>query len=268
LLWPGVIPSVFDVRGGPIPGLRPALPAHRTGGPGFQELLRDARAAVPAAAVPRPSLLPAPRALAAEPVRRTPSLPAPPASLASRGRAAIRLDADAKQALAATIRRSATSAGVEPALSVAVARAESSLDPGARSPDGKSVGTFQVTATTAAEMRRRIAAGRVPRPAGGDDVALGVGYLRYLDDLFARRAVLARGLATTPVADGDERRRFAVAAYNAGEGRVARAQAAAAAAGGDPTRFDDVRRYLPGGTRTYVDRVLAFRTEEAAAAVG
>jgi len=71
------------------------------------------------------------------------------------------------------------------------------------------------------------------------------------------------------VRDGSERRLFAVAAYNAGEGRVARAQARAAAAGGDPTRFTDVRRFLPGTTQGYVDRVVAYaRAETAATAVG
>src|SRR5439155_4683 len=84
-----------------------------------------------------------------------------------------------------------------------------------------------------------------------------------------RRSTLAPGLATVPVRDGSERRLFAVAAYNAGEGRVARAQARAAAAGGDPTRFTDVRRFLPGTTQGYVDRVVAYaRAETAATAVG
>jgi soluble lytic murein transglycosylase-like protein len=170
--------------------------------------------------------------------------------------------AHAKHALAASIRHAATHAGVEPALSVAVARAESSLNPAARSPDGRSVGTFQVLASTQAEMRRKIAAGVVARPPGSDDVALGVGYLRYLHDLFGRDAQLGHGLRTVAVADSAERRQFAVAAYNAGEGSVARAQARTAAAGGDPTRFADVRSYLPGITQGYVQRVVAYAREE------
>jgi len=130
------------------------------------------------------------------------------------------------------------------------------------SPDGASVGAFQVTWDTKAEMRRKFAAGAVDRPPGTDDVAMGVGYLRYLDDLFGRDADLGRGRQVTPVAAGDERRLFAVAAYNAGEGRVAAAQARAAAAGGDPTRFADVRRYLPPTTQAYVGRVDRFQREE------
>ena len=43
-----------------------------------------------------------------------------------------------------------------------------------------------MTHATAAEMRRKIAAGTIARPAGTDDVALGVGYLRYLHGVFAR----------------------------------------------------------------------------------
>jgi membrane-bound lytic murein transglycosylase MltF len=170
--------------------------------------------------------------------------------------------AEEKTVLRAAIHRASVSAGVEPALSVAVARAESNLNPRARSPDGLSVGTFQVTYTTAAEMRRKIAAGTVDRPPGTDDVALGVGYLRYLHDLFGRAAKLGGGLETVPIDDTDERRRFAVAAFNAGEGSVARAQARAAALGGDPTRFADVRPFLPRITRGYVERVAVYTREE------
>jgi membrane-bound lytic murein transglycosylase MltF len=169
----------------------------------------------------------------------------------------------AREALAAAIRHAAAGAGIAPELSVAIARAESNLDPRARSSDGLSVGTFQMTKVTTAEMRRKIAAGRVERPAGPDDVALGVGYLRYLHDLFARDAKLAPGLSTVPVTPAGERRLFAIAAFNAGEGRVAGAQAKAAATGGDPTRFADVRPFLPRITRTYVDRVVGYAAEEA-----
>ena len=220
-------PTVHDVRGAPVPGLSGVLPRPVAGRVQFRDVLERA--------------LPQPRAA---------RMPAP----------------DSKQALAATIRHAAGTAGVEPGLSVAVARAESALDPRARSSDGLSIGTFQMTRATAAEMRRKIAARTVARPSGPDDVALGVGYLRYLQDLFGRSARLAPGLATVPVRDAGERRLFAVASFNAGEGRVARAQALAAAAGGDPTRFADVRRFLPKITRDYVARVVAYAAERAPSA--
>jgi soluble lytic murein transglycosylase-like protein len=191
----------------------------------------------------------------------------PPAARSDRVSAAERPAPHAKHALAAAIRRAADRAGVEPALSVAVARAESNLDPKAKSSDGLSVGTFQVTRYTAAEMKRKIAAGTVERPPGTDDVALGVGYLRYLHDLFGRNARLARGLETVPIEDTGERRLFAVAAYNAGEGRVAQAQAKAAASGQDPTVFANVRSFLPPITQGYVQRVVGYAREEADATV-
>jgi len=98
--------------------------------------------------------------------------------------------------------------------------------------------------------------------AGSDDVALGVGYLRYLHDLFGRDARHGRGLHTIAVGDESERQRFAVAAFNAGEGTVARAQARAAAGGADPTRFADVRRFLPSTTQGYVERVVGYARED------
>jgi soluble lytic murein transglycosylase-like protein len=210
---------------------------------------------IPRAPVARPSLR-----------RRVPGAQAPLGPGAARptvSRAAAAPSAPAKQALAAAIRASAAAAGVEPALSVAVARAESSLDPQARSPDGLSVGTFQVTHATKAEMHRKIARGTVERPPGNDDIALGIGYLRYLHDLFGREARLGHDLETVAISDAGERRLFAVAAFNAGEGRVAQAQAKAAARGGDSTRFADVRPFLPPITQGYVARVAAYAAADA-----
>jgi soluble lytic murein transglycosylase-like protein len=170
-----------------------------------------------------------------------------------------------RAALRGAIHRAAAHAGVEPALSVAIARAESSLDPRAVSPDGVSVGTFQVTHTTKAEMRRKFAAGIVDRPPGNDDVALGVAYLDYLDRVFRKDTGLTKRLSTDGIADPHERRRFVTAAFNAGEGRVAGAQARARQLGLDPTEFANVRRFLPSITQGYVDRVQRYRGEESAA---
>jgi soluble lytic murein transglycosylase-like protein len=210
-------------------------------------------------------LTPAAGAAAASPVRfaERAVLPRPvgavsPAASAAAVQKVPGLRGVERTRLAEAIRASAGQAGVDPSLSVAVARAESNLDPRARSSDGLSIGTFQVTHYTKAEMKRKIANGIVDRPPGTDDVALGVGYLRYLHDLFDRDAPLTRGLRTVRVEDPEERRRFAVAAFNAGEGRVAQAQARVAAAGGDPTDYGAVRPFLPRITRGYVERVIGW----------
>lgn len=163
-----------------------------------------------------------------------------------------------QRALAEAITRASGHVGIEPSLSLAVAVAESSLNPSARSADGLSSGTFQVTAPTAADVRRRFATRELERPPGGDDIALGVAHLRWLDDLFARDATLGGALRTVPVDDPAERARFAVAAYNAGEGRVARAQQQAAQQRRDPTRYESIRPYLPAITQRYVDRVMRY----------
>lgn len=236
--------TIHDVRGTPLPGPHALARTARGRGAPFEAALRQLAPAAPSAEATRTAALGRPAATVAA---------TPPAST----RAAVAVPrAQAKERLVAAIRNASAHAGVDPVLSVAVARAESNLDPTARSGDGLSVGTFQVTHYTRAEMHRKIAAGIVERPPGTDDVALGVGYLRYLDDIFARDARLTATLRTARVADPEARRRFVVAAFNAGEGRVAQAQARVAAAGGDPTDFAALRPHLPRITRAYVDRVL------------
>jgi soluble lytic murein transglycosylase-like protein len=163
-----------------------------------------------------------------------------------------------QRALADAITRASDQLGVSSDVSLAVAVAESSLDPTARSSDGLSSGTFQVTGPTAADIRRRFREGELVRPQGSDDVALGVAHLGWLHDIFGRDTTLAGRLRTTPVHDAGERTRFAVAAYNAGEGRVARAQERAVAQRRDPTRYENVRAYLPAITQRYVDRVMRY----------
>jgi hypothetical protein len=168
------------------------------------------------------------------------------------------------EALMARIHTAACRFGVDPAIGEGVAWTESRFDEAARSPDGLSYGAFQLTASTAAQMRSRLVAARSGLPLH-DEVTLGIGYLRYLSRVFARPTVLDdTGLRATPIADPVERWRFAIAAYNAGEGRVADAQRRAAALGRNPTRFEDVRPLLPPITRRYVDKVIAFGAGQSA----
>lgn len=269
-----MIPRVHEALGVPLPGTNGVLPTSPVGRD-FRRLLdslltpRTERPAVETARLTVPGE-PTPEPAGPTPSRGgAPRTGMPPrAGRAMPSRVAIsRRQASAppmtgKQELSAQIRRAAADLGVEPALSVAVARAESSLNPAARSPDGSSVGTFQVLPSTAAEMRRKFKSGVVARPQGSDDVALGVGYLRYLHDLFGKGAQLGHGRKALAVPDPAERQLFAVAAFNAGEGRVAEAQARAQRSGGDPTRFADIQQFLPSITRGYVARVAGYAIEE------
>src|SRR5256885_438736 len=69
-----------------------------------------------------------------------------------------------------------------------------------------------------------------------------------------RRLPLAPGAPHAASPPAGSRPALVAAIRRAGGGRVARARARAAAGGGDPTRFTDVRRFLPGTTQGYVDR--------------
>ncbi len=172
-----------------------------------------------------------------------------------------------RAALLGRIREAACRFGVDPAIGQGVAWTESRFDSSARSPDGLSSGAFQLTAVTAAQMRSRLRTANAGLPLH-DEVTLALGYLRYLAELFEKRTVLYRdGLTTVAVRDPVECWRFAIAAYNAGEGRVAAAQHRAASLGRNPTRFDDVRSLLPPITRRYVDNVISFGVSQGAAQV-
>ena len=250
-----MIPSALEFRGAPVPGLPPGgHQAIRQFLP-FSQHLQQIQATKPAApsriyhqpfvAPPRQGSVPPPAAHAKAASARRPTTPQ-------------------KRALAGQIHTASHQAGVDPNVAVAVARAESSLNPRAVSPDGISVGAFQVTWDTKAEMRRKFAAGAVDRPAGTDDVAMGVAYLRFLNDMFSRSTSLGRGRTIVPIANPAERQRFVTAAYNAGEGAVARAQRRVSAHGGNPTDYEQIRPYLPSITQAYVDRVGRFATQERA----
>lgn len=154
--------------------------------------------------------------------------------------------------------------GVDPALSMAVVSAESSFNPTAVSSDGfESKGLFQLLDSTGKTLLER-----ADEPTEGYDpfdpdknVDLGVGYLRYLHDVFNKPTPLGRNLTTVPAASSAQLEKFAVAAFNAGEGRVAYAQSQAQRRGKDPSNFENVNPYLPEITRNYVQKVLFERDQ-------
>ena len=61
-------------------------------------------------------------------------------------------------------------------------------------------------------------------------------YLKDLDTWFGKRTTLAEGLHTIPVKSVSERKKFILGAFNAGEGRIAKAQRLAEKAGRNLSR--------------------------------
>ena len=150
---------------------------------------------------------------------------------------------------------------VDPALSLAVASAESSFNPNAVSSDGfYTKGLFQLLDSTGKDMASRLDVKAAYNPFNpSQNAELGVGYLRYLHDIFSEETELPNKMRTLPAANSSSLEKLAVAAFNAGEGRVASAQTRAKAAGKNPGMYEDIRPYLPDTTQQYVDKVMASR---------
>lgn len=162
--------------------------------------------------------------------------------------------------------------GVDPAISLAVARAESGvsaatdkevvLNPRAVSPDGSSSGLFQLTRATGKEQLQELAPRQTYNPFNASqNIRLGVSYLKDLSRMFSTDTTLRKGLSTTAGANAQEVQRLSIAAYNAGPGRVARAQALVRAQGGNPARYQDIAPHLPRETQVYVRRVEQYAAE-------
>ena len=100
------------------------------------------------------------------------------------------------------------------------------------------------------------------------NVDLGVKYLRQLHDMFGAATKITSELSTVPAANSSSLEKLAVAAYNAGQGRVAAAQQRAERAGKDPAEYGSVEPYLPQTTQEYVKRVMQKREHYEARFVG
>jgi len=153
----------------------------------------------------------------------------------------------------------AQQAGLDPALTQAVVSAESSFNVRAVSNDGHaSKGLFQLLDSTGHHLMSKAEEGSASYDPFNPDlnIKLGTNYLRYLHDIFKTPTELPNNLKTRAAADSVSLERFAVAAFNAGEGRVASAQSRSELLGKDPAYYDQVAPLLPRSTREYVKKVL------------
>lgn len=153
--------------------------------------------------------------------------------------------------------------GIDPALSMAVIAAESSFDHRAVSSDGhESKGLMQLLDTTGRELLRNAGLEKQYDPFNPElNVDLGVSYLRRLHDSFGAETKLRNERTTAAAANYASLEKLAVAAFNAGEGRVAAAQERAAKAGLNPGEYSQVESYLPDSTQQYVSRVMRLKGE-------
>lgn len=156
--------------------------------------------------------------------------------------------------------------GVDPVLGMAVVARESSFNPAAVSSDGHaSKGLFQLLDRTGREQLNRLGLESEYKPFDPEqNVYLGVGYLKHLHDIFSTATELPNKTKTVVAANNSSLEKLAVAAFNAGEGRVASAQQRALQAGKDPSQYDHIENYLPESTQQYVSRVLEAKAQFAA----
>ena len=123
----------------------------------------------------------------------------------------------------------AADCGLPPLLQIAQCRQESGFDPGSVSSTGAR-GLMQIEPATAGPAYTKA---QLLDPA--TSIALGARILRDCYDVFQRES-------------GEERWKFALAAYNGGAGYVIEAQRLCAAAQGDPSQWGQVAPYLSGAT--------------------
>ncbi len=127
------------------------------------------------------------------------------------------------------IKRYASHYGLDWRLVLATMKQESQFTPGARSRRG-AAGLMQIMPTTGEELAKELEVGDISNPR--DNIRGGVLYLRRLYDLF-------------PGAAEADRMKLALAAYNAGIGRIYDAQELAAYLHMDPLAWESIRDVLP-----------------------
>jgi len=106
-------------------------------------------------------------------------------------------------------------------------------------------GYFQIQKATAEKYSKlKITKANDPRFDIDNSSIYAALYLVDLNKSFSRNTILTDSISTIAVSDIRERKLFGIAAYNAGEGTIARAQAATQKDGEDPTKWNVVKNYL------------------------
>lgn len=148
-------------------------------------------------------------------------------------------------------------------LALAVVSTESSFKARSISQDGHATkGLFQFLDSTGREILSQLGSSGSYSPLNPEqNVTLGIRYLSQLNEIFSRPTQLNTGMQTFPGIDDLSRKNIALAAFNAGAGRVAEAQAHALEANLNPRDYDHIERFLPASTRDYVQKVLARERE-------
>ncbi len=140
---------------------------------------------------------------------------------------------------------------------------------GKRGVDGPS-GHFKFEASTARRYKLSVSKENDQRFDIDRASSAAARYLKDLNTWFGGRKSLGEGLYTIPIKSISERKRFALGAFNAGEGRLARAQHLAQEDGKDPRSWDEVVNYIAAAkaglvkqeeTRAYVEVVPLFEEE-------
>ncbi len=131
-------------------------------------------------------------------------------------------------------------------------------------------GDFQLERATAKRMGLVVGNKNDERFDVDNASAAAAKYLKTQDKIFGKKTPLSGNLSTSPVKDSEERRKFVIAAFNAGEGRIAKAQSLAEADGRNPALWKNVKKYLESAganadkskeIQEYVENVLKYEAE-------
>ncbi len=131
-------------------------------------------------------------------------------------------------------------------------------------------GDFQLERVTAKRMGLKVGYKNDERFDVDNASAASAKYLKIQDCAFSKKTILSGKISTSPVKDPVERKKFAIAAFNAGEGRIAKAQSLTSKDRRNPALWDDVKKYLEAAGATaakskeineYVENVLKYEVE-------